>query len=90
MSLLSKILITCKEATLLAGKEQEKAITLKERIEMHLHLYYCKVCAIFYKQTNHLHKTIKELSKEENVEEVLVLADEKKAALQQVIDQELK
>lgn len=87
---LNKILITCKEATLLIGKEQEHAITLREKFNMHLHLLFCKVCALFYKQSNHLHTVIKQLASDESVTEQISLDEDKKATLEDLINRELK
>lgn len=86
----NNIMITCKEATLLIGKEQEHAISFSEKIKMHLHLLFCKVCALFYKQSNHLHSAVKQLASDESVQEYISLNEDKKASLEDLIQKELK
>lgn len=89
-NILSKILITCKAATLLAVKEQELAISLREKINLHLHLFFCTICALFYKQSNYLHTCVKHLANKDNGEEIIQLNEQKTITLQNLIEKELK
>lgn len=90
MSLKNKILLTCKDATLLTCKMQENAISIRERIQLQIHLLVCKFCALFYKQSNLLHNHLTKLNSENNESNTLQLDETKKAALQLQLDAELE
>lgn len=67
MNALKKIIYNCKKATFLIEKQQISNITLREKLELKIHLAGCVVCQIFQQQSilinqmvrNHLHKEIK-------------------------------
>ena len=86
MSITSKILMTCKHATLLVSKEQEKVITPFEKFRMHLHMLFCKFCTLFYKQSNLLHDALKNASDQPH--ELIRFDEKKKAVLQEIVDKE--
>ena len=90
MSILHKIELSCKKATLLISKEQENSISFKEKILMHKHFLICSVCALFYKQSNLLQAVLKTLRKEEDTEELIELNEQQKNKLQNIVDRELK
>ncbi|MFY8127860.1 MAG: hypothetical protein ACOVMM_05745 [Chitinophagaceae bacterium] len=50
--------ITCKEASFLISKKQEVSISIIDRLKLLFHLFYCKVCARFLKQTNAIIKVL--------------------------------
>lgn len=89
MSLKSKILLSCKDATLLTCKEQENAITLREKFQLRIHLLVCKFCALFYKQSNEVHKHLTKLHDSTTELPLLQLGDEQKVILQEKINSEL-
>ena len=54
--------ITCKEATNFISLKEEKRLSIKQHIQLLLHLGICSLCKLFYKQnkiitkhTAHLH-----------------------------------
>ena len=83
-----QILITCKEATLLVCKKQEKAISLKEKIQLKAHLLVCRVCQLFNIQSALLHQHLTKINNENYDSKVLQLDETQKAALQLQIDTE--
>ena len=90
MAFIHKILLTCKDATMLTCKKQENAISFKENIQLKIHLLVCKFCAMFYKQSNLLHQHLTKMQNENNESNTLQLDETKKAALQFQIDAELE
>lgn len=45
-------MLTCKQATKVMSKAQDRPLSLKERIKLRLHLMMCSGCAQFEKQLN--------------------------------------
>lgn len=90
MSLKNKILLTCKDATLLTCKEQENAISFREKIQLKFHLLVCKFCALFYKQSNLVHQHLTKMNDESYESNTLQLDETKKTALQLQLDAELE
>lgn len=90
MALKNKILLTCKDATLLTCKEQEGAISFKERIQLKIHLLICAMCSLFYKQSALLHNHLTKMNDENYKSVALQLDETEKKALQLQIDAELE
>ena len=67
MSKLKKIAYNCRKATLLIEKQQLARLTVKETIELNLHLAGCSVCRIFQQQSVVINKMIKELFDAKNI-----------------------
>lgn len=59
MKYLNKILHNCAEASLLSLKSKEESITLKQRFEMKFHIFFCKCCKNFTKQSVIIDDSIK-------------------------------
>lgn len=66
----AKILLTCQKATELVEKKQHKKTSLKENIQLKLHLWICKACAIYEKQSKIIQRFLQNISKK-NLEEKL-------------------
>ena len=47
-----KINITCDEATTICDKSQYGEASLYEKIKLNLHLFICKICALYSKQNS--------------------------------------
>ncbi|MFN8282738.1 MAG: hypothetical protein U0U67_05955 [Chitinophagales bacterium] len=90
MSLKNNILLTCKEATLLTCKKQEQAVTVKEKLQLWLHLLICRVCSLFYKQSTLLHEHLTNMHNNQSEFTALHLDEAKKAALQQALDKAME
>lgn len=71
--LAAKILLTCKKAAELVERKQNKRISFKENIQLKLHLWICKACAVYEKQSkiiqNLLQKVVQKSSTEKLSEE---------------------
>lgn len=90
MALKQKILLTCKDATLLICKKQEDAITFKERIQLKFHLLVCKICSLFNIQSNQIHQHLQKMNRETDNLPMIQLDENKKNALQNQINSALE
>lgn len=59
MGYLNKILNNCKEASLLALKNKEEKLSLQQQFEMRFHIYFCKCCKNFEKQSLQIDKSMR-------------------------------
>lgn len=55
--------IDCKTATKMIAQKEDGKLSLKERIQLIIHLFICKVCSLFYKQNKVLVKSVPLLQK---------------------------
>ena len=49
--LLHTLIISCKKATLLVEKKEQDKISFKESVQLKIHLWICKACKIYEKQS---------------------------------------
>jgi hypothetical protein len=61
MGPLKKITHNCKKATFLIEKKLIGRITLREQLELGIHLFGCSVCRIYQKQTLKINEMIRQL-----------------------------
>ena len=54
MSFLDTIVLTCRDATFLHAKQKEGKLTLGEAAGLKVHLLYCGLCRLFFKQLDSL------------------------------------
>ena len=88
MNELKKIQYNCRKATFLIEKKQIGKITLREKIELSIHLAGCSICKTFEKQSlviNHMVKSLFNASQHHN----LKLDDDFKKDLQKRLDEKL-
>jgi ABC-type uncharacterized transport system ATPase subunit len=88
MNKLKQIQYNCKKATFLIEKKQIGTITLREKMELRIHLAGCVICRIFQQQSILINKTVKELFQLPQYKN-MKLGDDFKKKLQQRIDEEL-
>ena len=89
MSNLKKIIYNCKKATFLIDKKEMGPITLREHIELRIHLIGCSFCRLYGKQSRAINKMVQELFRAA-VSQPDKLDDGFKKELQERIDQEMK
>ena len=89
MGPIKKIQYNCRHATYLIEKRQHTSLTIRERIELSIHLSGCSVCRLFQQQSRWINRMIKGLfhsaADQENK-----LDDEYKRQLQDKINDRLK
>ena len=61
MSELRKIQYNCRKATYLIEKRMLDKITLREKIELRIHLAGCSVCTLYNKQSRVIHQMVQQL-----------------------------
>jgi len=88
MSYLKKIIHNCKKATYLIDKKEMGAITLREHIELRIHLIGCSFCRLYGKQSRAINKMVRELFRSSEQPGVK-LDDDFKKVLQEKIEDEL-
>jgi len=63
MSYLKRIIYNCKKATLLIEKKEMGQLTLREFIELRIHLVGCSFCRLYKRQSLMINEMVKELFK---------------------------
>jgi hypothetical protein len=53
-----KLMITCKEATMLSVQKAEINISLSDRLRLFIHLLICQYCRLFNKQSKMIDKIL--------------------------------
>ncbi|MDB5151463.1 MAG: hypothetical protein JWR54_214 [Mucilaginibacter sp.] len=89
MRWLKKITHDCKTATFLIEKKLIGRITLREHIELRIHLFGCSVCRIYQKQTGKINEMVRQLFRG-SMNADTRLDDSFKKDLQERIENELK
>ena len=88
MNELKKIAYNCRKATLLIEKKQLAKLTLREKMELNIHLTGCSVCKLFQQQSLLINRQIKRLLQSSMLEKRSL--DEKyKKELQEKIEKKL-
>ncbi|MFA6245367.1 MAG: hypothetical protein WC615_00410 [Mucilaginibacter sp.] len=86
---LKKIAYNCKKATFLIEKKQIGTISMREKLELKIHLAGCSVCRIFEQQSLVINKMVHDLFHEPEPNEHIKLDDKFKKELQQRIEKKL-
>ncbi|QXV65969.1 hypothetical protein INP83_02410 [Mucilaginibacter sp. 21P] len=63
MNELKKVIYNCRKATYLIDKRLMGSITLRETVELRIHLIGCKVCGIYMEQSKMINEMIRQLLK---------------------------
>ena len=88
MGTLRKIRYNCKRAAFLVEKKLISGLTLREKAELHIHLYGCSVCRVFDRQSQLINKSVQQLFK--SSKDISIHLDESyKQNLQHRIEKEL-
>jgi hypothetical protein len=73
-----KIMLSCKEASLLIEKKVAHELSFSSNLSLKIHLFICKTCAIYEKQNQIINKAIKkyfeskEFSNNENLKKKII------------------
>lgn len=91
MGVTGKIMMNCESATALVEKERDKQLDFLERIGLWIHLGYCGLCKLFFKQSRILDDSAKAYSEKVTHEQKAYKLDpDRKARLNKAFDVELK
>lgn len=80
----TKLMITCKEATMLSIQKAEISLSFSDRVRLFIHLLICQYCRLFDKQIKIIGKLISNWKTDKR------LSDTEKTHLQNIIEKELK
>jgi len=86
---MSKIIISCDEATTISDKKQYVEATLWERMKMSYHMLFCKNCKVYDEQNAIITKAIKNNFTIDSAADKK-LSKEEKSTLQEKIDANLQ
>lgn len=89
MNGLKKIIYNCRKATFLIEKKQLAPLTVRENLELKIHLAGCSICRRFQQQSIMINTMIHRIFKASNPNE-LKLDDTFKRDLQERIEKELR
>jgi hypothetical protein len=84
---LRKIAYNCKKATYLIEKQQIAKITLKEQVEVKIHLAGCSICVTFMQQSAIINQMARKMFHPRKAD--LKLEDDFKIKLQKRIDEQM-
>jgi hypothetical protein len=89
MNELKKIVYNCRKATFLIEKQQIGRITLREKLELKIHLVGCSICKTFQQQSIVINQMVRNFFHSANQTE-RKLDDKFKEDLQKSIDDKLR
>jgi hypothetical protein len=87
MGPIMKIAYNCRKATFLIEKQQISSITLREKIELKIHLAGCSICKLFQQQSILINKMVGRHLADQHQD--IFLDKDFKEKLQRKIDDEL-
>ncbi|MBK7229913.1 MAG: hypothetical protein IPH97_13835 [Ignavibacteriales bacterium] len=79
-----KLMITCKEATMLSVQKAEITLSFSDRMRLFIHLLVCQYCRLFNKQNKMIDRLLSNWKTDKK------LSDFDKNHLQNIIEKELK
>jgi hypothetical protein len=88
MNELKNIIYNCRKATFLIEKKQLTVLTLREKVELRIHLTGCSFCRLFQKQSIGINRMVQELFNSTAHQEIK-LDDDYKKKLQERIEEQL-
>jgi hypothetical protein len=88
MGPLKKIQYNCKQATFLIEKKLIDQLTIREQLELKIHLAGCSVCRVFSKQSKLINTMVQQFFKS-TTDKTIHLDENFKNELQQLIEEEL-
>lgn len=89
MGPIKKIQYDCRHATYLIEKRQHTSLTIRERIELYIHLSGCSVCRLFQQQSRWINRMVRGLFHSAEVQQSK-LDEDYKRQLQDKINERLK
>ena len=61
MGTLKKIIYDCRHATYLIEKRQDTPLSLKERVQLFIHLRGCSICRLFQQQSRIINRVLQQV-----------------------------
>lgn len=89
MGTIKRIQYDCRHATYLIEKRQQTSLTLKERVQLFIHLLGCSVCRLFQRQSRAISRVLQQLF-QRSAEQTHTLDEGVKREMQEKINERLK
>ncbi len=86
-TLLSTVIYSCRQATLLSEKKAEGKISFVEQLQLSIHTLNCSSCRRFIRQYNELRQLLRETPDFMYTTPIAQFTDSQKTRLQQAIDE---
>jgi len=86
MYLFKRTVFNCKQATLLSLKKEEGKLSFIESLKLSYHLFYCKPCQEFVKQSDLINRIGKDVNQTLFNRPPFLLSEERKLRMQQELD----
>jgi len=91
LSFMRRIMINCEEASMLSTHEMLGRVSMKEKMDLHMHLAGCKHCRKYYRQSIIINKSIKRMKDLEHVSRAgHRLSNSEKSALKRIINNSIQ
>ena len=81
-------MINCKEASQLASDEQDRPLSLAEKINAYIHLLICKHCANFNKQLKFMRKATTSANNKVSMKPDIGMSNNTRERIRQQLNQE--
>jgi predicted anti-sigma-YlaC factor YlaD len=78
----------CKEASQLQSDGFERKLTFGERIQLRIHLFICGACRNYSDNIKLLHTVLRDLRKEERVDETISLPEKDRTRISEALKNE--
>ena len=82
-------MLSCKETTELASKALDTSLPLKQRIQVRLHLFMCKICSEYVKQLRFLKRVMEDYDHRMDIGQTEGLSDEARERIRSHLKQHL-
>lgn len=77
-------MISCKKATELITKREDRSLSQHERLQLRLHLGICSLCRQYLQQTSMIVRVLKKITGSEKI----VMSEQKKDELRKLLNDE--
>lgn len=78
-------MLTCENASRLISEGQERQLSLKERMNLRLHLFMCTSCRRFERQLARVREIMRNESSQDSLENSVPLPDEAQERIRQAL-----
>lgn len=89
MQLMDKIMLSCKQATFFSSVKNYKKLKWMQKVQLRMHLFMCRGCKEFDRQSQIIDKSMAEAQKEGHLLAEDLLSEEKKSKLKSSVNQHL-
>jgi len=89
MQLMEKIMLSCKQATFFSSIKNYKNLKWMQKIQLRMHLFMCRGCKEFDRQSQIIDESMAEIQKEGHLLAKDILSEDKKSQFNSTVNQRL-